>query len=359
MKVYVINFHHVLNYGAVFQGYALCRFIEQQGYDVKLIDYRPYYLLFNTYKPAKGLLKSYRKIVMNLNFLRFRKTHFKLTKKAIFTEKGLRDFFKDSDDAFICGSDQVWNAQLTNGRLDPGYFLDFVPSTARKIAYAASIGHTKFDGFNEKDIAQRLATYSAISVREDFARDQVDQISNGEIVPTLVLDPTLILDDYSEVLDFSLVPDYEYIVVYTTEDSDQFRLYAEQVSRELGMTLFNLGHYKLNGRAKEYTNIPPSQWLGLFAKANYVCTNSFHGTAFSIVFKRNFTVLGRTSKKRLNTRQLTLLSSLGLRDRFIEDFNDFDVANHLSDISYDKVSARLRAEQERSWEFLLNALQMR
>ena len=357
MKVYVINFHHVLNYGAVFQGYALCKFIGQQGYDVKLIDYRPLYFLFNTYKPAKGVLKSYRKLIMNLNFLRFRKKHFRLTKKVLYTENGLRSFFENSSDAFICGSDQVWNAQLTNGRLDPGYFLDFVPSTAKKIAYAASIGHTKFAEDHKDIIAQGLGTYSAISVREDFARDEVAQISNNEIQATLVLDPTLIIDDYSEVLDFSLVPDNDYIVVYTTEDSDDFRKYAEQVSNILGMTVYNLGHYKLKGNAKEYTNIPPSQWLGLFAKATYVCTNSFHGTAFSIVFKRDFSVLGRTSKKELNTRQLTLMGNLGLEHRFIEELDNFDSKIHLGKISYDGVAEKLKAEQQRSSEFLLKALQ--
>ena len=356
MKVYVINFHHVLNYGAVIQGYALCRFLNKNGYEAKIIDYRPFYFLSQTYRPAKGVMKTLKKMIMNVNFYKFRKKHISLTEKILYSEKDLVNFFKDSQDAFICGSDQVWNIKLTNGKMDSGYFLDFVPSTARKIAYAASIGQTKFDRNNQESILKKLKSYSAISVREDFAKKEVLGISDQKLKPKVVLDPTLILDDYSEILDFSLVPNENYIVVYTTENSDNFRKYIAIIKDLLKIQVINLGHYKVGKGAVDYVNIHPSKWLGLFAKATYVCTNSFHGTAFAIVFKRNFSVLGRETKKNLNTRQLTLLSSIGIEDRFIEELSNFDHKRHLEEIDYSKIHQKLNKLIKHSGDFLLDSL---
>ncbi|WP_405268138.1 polysaccharide pyruvyl transferase family protein [Cellulophaga sp. Ld12] len=356
MKVYIINFHHVLNYGAVFQGYALCQFLIENGYDAKIIDYRPSYFLSRTYRPAKGLMKTAKKVGMNLNFYKFRKNHFKLTEKILYSQKDLVKFFENSEDAFICGSDQVWNAKITNGRIDPGYFLDFVPKTARKIAYAASIGHTKFNREHKNDISNKLQTFSSISVREDFAKQEVSEISNNLVNPTLVLDPTLILDDYSDVLDLELVPKEDYLVVYTTEDSNDFRKYIQILSDILKIKVINLGHYDAGKEAENYTNIHPSKWLGLFSKATYVCTNSFHGTAFSIIFQRNFTVLGRETMKDLNRRQLTLMSNLGIEDRFIHSINDFNKDLHLKEIDYNKNEGKRKELVADSKKFLLDAL---
>lgn len=357
MKVNIINFHHVLNYGAVFQGYALCKFLNNNGHQAKLIDYRPYYFLSRTYRPAKGFVKTYRKYVMNKNFLDFRKRHFELTEKVFLTHQKLTNYYRTSADAFICGSDQVWNANITNGRLDPGYFLDFVPESGRKIAYAASIGHTKFNQTHKKEIANKLLSYHSISVREDFARNEVFEVTDEIIDPLLVLDPTLLLEDYSEVLDFTLVPKEDYLAIYTTEDSESFREYIKRVNEVLCIKVINLGHYDTGIDSIDYTNIHPSQWLGLFAKATYICTNSFHGTAFSIVFQRNFTVLGRDTMRDLNRRQLTLLGGLGLEDRFIHNLENFDSKIHLQGIKFDEVIKKLDQQRSSSRKFLLDSLE--
>lgn len=356
MKVNVINFHHVLNYGAVFQGYALCEFLNKNGHEAQLIDYRPFYFLSRTYRPAKGLMKSYRKYKMNRNFLDFRKKHFKLTNEVFLSSKNLTKHYKESKDAFICGSDQVWNANITNGIIDPGYFLDFVPNSGRKIAYAASIGHTKFDRTHKSEISKKLNSYSAISVREDFAKQEVLDITNNAVNPNLVLDPTLLLEDYTNVLDYALVPNEDYLVIYTTENSNGFREFIKRVYEHLGIKVINLGHYDTGIESQDYTNIHPCQWLGLFAKATYVCTNSFHGTAFSIVFNRNFTVLGRETMRDLNRRQLTLMGGLGLENRFLHDVEDFDGNKHFKDINFDDVKVKLEKQRESSTKFLLDAL---
>ena len=357
-KAFIINFHHVLNYGAVIQGYALTEFLRSKGVEAQIIDYRPFYFLSQTYRPAPGIKKSIRKWKMNKNFLHFRKNSMRITPKTLYSGAALKAYFKDSEDYFICGSDQVWNYKLTNNKIDEGYFLDFVPKTGKKISYAASLGHSKFPEEQRASIADRLKSYWRVSVREDFAQEEVKNFTSNQIDATVVADPSLILDDYSPILDYSLVPKQKYMVVYSTENSADFKEFTKRISEEKGFEVINLGHYSLSVDSTDYSHVRPSMWLGLFAKADYVCTNSFHGTAFSVIFRRNFAVLGRSTKKDLNTRQITLLGELGLLNQFVEELKDLQIES-VSKTNYDdSFEAKFKAYQEHSRAFLTSALEL-
>lgn len=336
-KVYTITFQHVLNYGAVLQAYALAKFLKDNDIETEVVDYRPTYFVYQTYRPRKGLNKTYNKFLKNIRFYKFRRDFLPLTNKIFFNVKSLITFFKSSRDSFVCGSDQVWNSQLTNGVLDSGYFLDFLPKTAKKIAYAASMGNTPFKKQDKIEAKRLLKSFNTILVREDFAQTQVNKITDNECDSEIVVDPTLLIDDYSEILDFSLVPDYPYLVSYLTEDSHEVRAYISKVKEMTGLPLINLGHHEIKEAKKNYLYESPSKWLGVFSKATLVCTNSFHGNAYSLIFKRNFTVFTRVTKKQLNRRQLTLLENLGIENRFIENLNELN-ENHLKPIDYAEVS---------------------
>tara|TARA_R110000796_G_scaffold37722_1_gene95010 strand:- start:49331 stop:50404 length:1074 start_codon:yes stop_codon:yes gene_type:complete len=354
-KIYTITFQHVLNYGAVLQAYALAKFLKDNEIDTEVIDYRPNYFIYQTYRPKKGLNKSYYKFLKNIRFYKFRRDFLPLTKKIFFNTDSLMSFFKISSDTFISGSDQVWNAQLTNGKLDAGYFLDFLPKTAKKVAYAASMGNSAFKK-NEKTEAKRLLTsFDTILVREDFAQDQVAEITDNTCHSEIVVDPTLLIEDYSEILDFSLVPEYPYLVSYLTEDSKPVRAYINKVKEMTGLPLINLGSHEIKEADKNYLYESPSKWLGVFAKATMVCTNSFHGNAYSLIFKRNFTVFTRVTKKQLNRRQLTLLERLGIEDRFIESLECLN-KSHLESIDYNKVNSKYKHLVNLSKDKLLDAI---
>src|SRR5688572_20605086 len=116
-KVYTITFSHVLNYGAILQAYALAKFLKQNDIDVEIIDYRPSYFMYQTYRPRKGIVKSYNKLIKNIRFYKFRNKFLPLTNNIFFNLSKLKSHFKNSNDIFICGSDQIWNSQLTNGNL--------------------------------------------------------------------------------------------------------------------------------------------------------------------------------------------------------------------------------------------------
>ena len=354
-KTYTITFQHVLNYGAVLQAYALAKFLNKNGVETEVLDYRPSYFVYQTYRPRKGLTKTYNKLLKNIRFYKFRRDFLPLTKPIFFNTDKLKSVFSKTTDIFVCGSDQVWNSELTNGKLDTGYFLDFLPKTAKKVAYAASMGNTPFKELDRDSAKQLLTGFNTILVREDFAQDQVARITDNECNSEIVVDPTLLLDDYGEILDFSLVPDHPYLVSYLTEDSKPVREYINKVKEMTGLPLINLGHHEIKEADKNYLYESPSKWLGVFSKATIVCTNSFHGNAYSLIFKRNFTVFTRVTKMQLNRRQLTLLERLGIEDRFISRIEDLK-GLHLDPINYNEVSPKYNDLVNLSKRNLLNAL---
>ncbi|WP_459210264.1 polysaccharide pyruvyl transferase family protein [Aquimarina rhabdastrellae] len=353
-KIYTITFHHVLNYGAVLQAYALAKFLKNNDKNVSIIDYRPSYFLYKTYRPKKKIFTTYTKVLKAIRFYKFRRDFLPLTDDIFFSTKSLKKAFSKSDDFFICGSDQVWNANLTNGKLDEGFFQDFLPESANKISYAASMGETPFNNKEFARIASNLKSYKKILVREDFVQNEIKRVDDN-ILSNIVVDPSLLIDDYSEIIDYSLVPSEPYIVSYLTEDSKSVREYINKVVEMTGLPLINLGGHKIKEAKINYLYESPSKWLGVFAKASLVCTNSFHGNAYSLIFKRNFTVFTRETKKRLNRRQLTLLERVGLESRFINKLEDLN-HKHLEEIDYSIINEKYQDLVNQSKRLLLDAL---
>lgn len=354
-KIHTITFHHVLNYGAVLQAYALTKFLRDEGYEVEILDYRPSYFMFQTYRPAKGIFKTINKVKKNIRFYKFRRDFLPLSKEIFFNISSLKKKFVNTNDYFVCGSDQVWNANLTKDKIDKGYFLNFLPNNAIKISYAASMGNTSFEEHHNEAI-EALSSFDKILVREDFAQNEISKISNNTIDSNIVVDPTLLLNDYNEILDFSMVPNEPYLVSYLTENSKEVKEYIRKVVNMTGLPLINLGHHYIKDAQKNYLYESPSKWLGIFSKATMVCTNSFHGNAYSLIFKRNFTVFSRSTKKELNRRQLTLLENLGLEHRFIYKIEEFK-EKHLNDIDYNKVNPKYNTLVNKSKKLLIEAIE--
>ena len=137
-KIYTVTFQRVLNYGAILQTYALHKFLKDSGFDAKVLDYAPLYFMMQTCRPAKGIKKTIDKYKKYKKFNDFRKQHLLLTPKTYFTQASLSKL--PSVHAAICGSDQIWNKNLTGNRFDPVFFLDFTSSNTKRIAFAASAG---------------------------------------------------------------------------------------------------------------------------------------------------------------------------------------------------------------------------
>lgn len=271
------------------------------------------------------------------------------------TSKNLRDAVQQHElGAVIVGSDQVWRFDYHSDTSPMAYFLDFVDSNSvRPISYAASFGHGAWK-FPEYTQAARdlLSKFYAVSVREESGRD-VCRDDLGRADARLVIDPTLLVDPsfYDEAVASGQAFTRPTILRYVLDQSDKVQRITTAVTERLGAD--GIAIYSIPSEQREMISIP--KWLQAFRDAEYVVTDSFHGTIFAIVFKKNFVTI--PNHDRGLDRFTSLLDLLGLRDRLLisDDLNEVSRVLSLP-IDYEDVFKRIAELRADSSAFLLSAL---
>lgn len=352
-KIGILTLHRALNYGAVWQCWALKKVCESLGYEVETIDYNPYghYSVIGAlhHKP----LIAYSYLMFMRQFDRF------VTKQlnpTIHSES--HDWIKANpplDEVYIVGSDQVWANAVAGDYMD-SYLLDFAPANVKRIAYAASTGGNPME-LNEYQLGE-LCKFSAISVREKQSVPDVQQKVDIPVVD--VCDPTLLIkqEDYEPLEEKPLCLPKHYLMYFDLAGDPFCAETAKLLSKELKLPVLNLaGKYK---RWARYNRLAPTpeQWLSIMHHADFVCTNSFHGTAFSIVYKRPFVYcaphIGGRAKN--NGRVQNLLEQTHLKDAYAADIEQVaKIAMGGGKIEYDEKF--ITQYRERSLEWLKNALE--
>jgi hypothetical protein len=313
-KVGILTYHCTTNFGATLQAYALSQVVKGQGYDVEFIDYRPTQLmaLFRKNLYFSGKLLFHRNFIANA--IRAKKMREFLLSQMELSEKTYtnREELKTGNhqyDVVICGSDEIWNIQSPFTGFDPSYFFDFIShSNSRKVSYAASFGSTDSLGNYKEAVCQLLQQFHAIAVRDS---NSVKLVSDCNLNATKVLDPTL-LGDYSKIIKIPKV-DKKYILVYgglTKEESN----YVKTVAANEGLEIISVGEPWKYAPKANYVGVGPGEWLGYFYGASYVFTNFFHGSIFSIIYKKPFTVFSRSDK---SIKVVDLLTDLGIPERIV------------------------------------------
>lgn len=367
MKIGISSYHNSINYGAVLQIYALKKNLEKLGGEVSVIDYRAINSEYADFSFSKGRqtmgvpraslkflfyhMSSKKLIVNKMNkFADFVNSNLNLTRKYDYIE----DFINESNlDLVICGSDQIWNPEITNG-FNKMMFGDFNSSTIKKYSYAASVGDVKIiDTKDRKTVfLELIKNFDAISVREkelaEFIKDNVDED------PLVVLDPTLLLDadEYLPIIDTTKLKE-KYVLVYQLSRYPRVIEIARNLSKLYNIKIVEIinNPYEFPRNKSMLFDVSPSEFLNLIKNAEYVVTNSFHGTAFSIIFKKNFYTVASRSR---NSRITNLLLTLGLSDRLINENDD----EFLSDkINYEEVDVLLSRERETSINYLKTVLE--
>ncbi len=219
----------------------------------------------------------------------------------------------DQFDCFVCGSDQIWNLDCTDGPVAP-FFLSFA-GDKRRIAYAPSLAHTSFraENFTESDkkfIGGELDRFFALSVRESATVSLFQPLTRNTI--EVCLDPTLLLDaeDYKEITNEAIVPEEKYVFVYMLEHNDELNRQAEHVARGLNAGIYYVSKWdqRFCVDAKNCYGIGPEEFLGLLKNASAVVTNSFHATVFSLLFGVPFQTI---ATRQSGSRMQELLDNLG------------------------------------------------
>lgn len=368
-EVDIITIHFGTNHGSVLQSYALSNYLDSIGCRAKVIDYVPErYKIWNSLVLRKGkqypmpvLLAYYPIAVMKSMrvrrlFAQFLKQNLNMTERYS-TKEELRKALPKAD-IYITGSDQVWNNDY-NGDSDYSYFLDFVPDNAKRIAYAGSFGKEEIsEGEYLANIKPLLQKFDAISVREKDAQNILDKM---EINSMHVVDPVF-LRTKQQWAEFGtdITAKEQYTLVYVMDGLYTELLdYAQKIKEQTGNKIYVVSFKKIKDKRidKCFYLTNPKDFVGLINKAEAVVTNSFHGTAFSVLFQKNFITIG---KKKYNSRMRSLLEKLSLSKHFIPTEADYG----LEEINH-AIKRKASAQEEaalQSWiaeskEFIRTALE--
>jgi len=345
MKVGILTYHHVENYGALLQAYALSEAVKNQGHEVEFIDYQPYraiiYYLKQTYLSPHFAAYAAKSREMK----RFFRSHLPLSPKVYYSRSGLQELRRRYD-LVVCGSDEVWNIKSIR-KFDPTYFLDFLDSDVRKISYAASFGRASTLGNYRETACKLVEKFDAISVRDRNSLQVLHQECGKQA--TKVLDPTF-LGDFRKI---TTTPSLDkYALVYGRLTKPQ-RDYVKSVAVQLGLILVSVGH-PCDTADKNCLSIGPEEWLGYFSRASHVFTDFYHGVIFSIIFQKPFVFFGRKDKV---NKTNDLLADLGLENRALsQQAVAAAEPQQMPEIDYSAVCQRLEKSILTSQHYLTEAL---
>lgn len=227
-------------------------------------------------------------------------------------------FSSNQFDAVVVGSDQCWRPIYSPNIYS--YFLDFLQQEKRikKIAYAASFGTDKWEYSPEQTERCRhlIQQFDLVTVREktvvDLVKEKLDKDAHFVLVPTLLLTS----DDYEELFKAHNLPHNKGVYTYILDQADWKNEVVKTVTSKLGLEHYSSQHDEKNPKHK----IPSIEsWIKGFADADFVITDSFHGTVFSIIFNKPFISL--VNVNRGASRFESILGELGLSERLISGFD--------------------------------------
>ena len=359
MKIAAILTVHVgQNFGSNLQTIATCDVIKNLGFHPIVVNYIPKRVARNSY--WRGAIKNPIKLfwrILNAPLF-YRNLHIYENYLARYCDLTSPIYDEDNfgkicpqADIYITGSDQVWNSQHNQG-FNPRYYFDGI--VAKKVAYASSFGVSKLPEQEYEDVKKLLKAYSFISVREKSGQEIVE--SMGYQAEHL-LDPTFMLDAKEwEKYSSKRILNEPYILVYIPYNIADKELIYKSIRRisekkNLKVVTFSWGWMK-----DKYADITirfanPGDFLSLMLHADYVITNSFHGTAFSINLNKQFWVYMPTD---FSTRISSILDLCGLRGRLLDQLiTDEQVDNN---VDYEPVNEILNSERRKSIDFLTKAI---
>ncbi len=321
MKIGILTFHYAKNYGAVLQCWALKSYLESQGHEVSVIDYRSKaikaeYRLFDIRRYiARDPLRMFRKSVNEIKTLKARKSRYESFEQFICSELNLKLPGTEKYDLVIIGSDQVWNTELTEG-FDQYYWAgkdamkDLLNPGGKVISYAASVGEGLFT-HDRNSLPDALERFDGISLREStYSRSIESLYSRGKSVE-VCCDPTLLMDG-EEWIRLGGEPNSRkgYVFLYQVGDATHLQECAKDWADSHGLPLKLLSAKMENGSDKDIEASSPLDFIRLAAGADAIITNSFHGTVFSLLLEKQFISVRNGDSK--DARLKNILKETGL-----------------------------------------------
>ena len=372
MKIGIMTINSAYNYGCVLQAWALQKYLENEGHQVSIINYRiPE--IDNTYRlfreKQRFSIAPINNVYNYLRHVKFNLTQAPRIRKAAKFEHFINEVMNTTQvfssfrelvegkagkdyDVLITGSDQVWNGTITKG-LKPAYFLDFDHSGKRKISYAASIGKKELMNAEKEFFKNYLAEYESIAVRENSAAELLAPLVKKPV--EVVLDPTLLLD--REDFDTLKQPSkYQkpYIFVHVIGKDARLRRIVAILSEQTGLPIVqNRMKKQFPDELGRFSDAGPEEFIGLIEGAQLVITNSFHATVFAVIYEKNFITIPH---ELYPERMENLLKELSMENHLIASVEELPGSVAELQPDYTAVKKKLKKRQQESREYLKRAV---
>lgn len=344
------------------QAYALAKYLQTLGHEVQIIDYLPNYL-----QGVKLFRGDPRYNQLGLGWLYvLAKMPTRLRTK--WRERTFHQFFEDclpvtqhyetfeelrnhapKADCYIAGSDQIWNTTFRNGT-DPAFYLDFGKQEVLRISYAASFATDSLVEGTEDFVKEKLANFNSISVRESSALKLLRSLGYEGVQ---VVDPVFLLksEEWNEIANED-GSNEDYILVYDFMNDSSIRSIATRLAKNYTCKIFCIGPTRLSYADRNFWKEGPRSFVALVKNARCVVSNSFHGSAFALIYQKDFFVVNR--KDGLNTRMRDLLTHYLIAERQISSNVNDDVL--FSSIKYAAIQNIIQQDIEKSKEWLTTQL---
>lgn len=367
------------NYGGTLQAYALCKTINNLGYDCSVISYigdkNPIYPSLKEqmkqYSKKEALKKIIEKVRSKYTPRNFKKIYLERKKlidnfkndyiphTELYDDKKVKENYGNFD-AYVSGSDQVWNPNCARF----GFLQMFPKNNLRKISYAASISRNNLSENELKIMIPSIQDFDYIGVREKTAKKLLESKINKSI--EITLDPTLLLEKekWNSLTNNVEFEHNNYVLCYFFSDSRKYRRIIYDFCKKNNLKLIYIPYAKQEynnfdnkGAGYAVKNVSPQEFLLLFKNAKYIFTDSFHGAVFSLIFEKKFLIFERSknTKVSMNSRLYDLLNMVNLNDRMIK-IDDEIQSKIVEEIDYNKIKTVLEEKQKESINFLKNAL---
>ncbi len=383
-KVGIVSCYFKNNYGSMLQAYATKKILDNNNIPNETIN------IDNNIDFKKGKRKYYASQLFNFKFIKskFGMIKLKLDKKIVkdlgknisVRDSKYKKFRKEFNLSISCpdykslsemaeakysdvivGSDQLW---LPVNVVSDYYTLNWVPDNINKISYATSFGISKIPDKYTDEYKKFLSRINYLSVREESGKKICDEYG---ISSKVVCDPTILLTKEEweyEIVQERIIP-YKYILCYFLGSNIEHRKFAEKLKEKTGYKIVSLNHadeyVKYSDIFADITpyDIGPREWINLIKNAEYVCTDSFHGTVFSLLFNKTFFDFRRYSesnKMSTNSRIDSLLDLAGVdKNRILTGNEDVDTVIKYK-INYNKVNKNIDKIRQESKKWLLSSI---
>ena len=382
-KIGLVLSYKETNYGAQLQAFATQVVVEKFGHSTEIIDYSP--------------KNGDRHIVLSRGILRFFYEQFLFKRRAkkhttsndqlflknkqerieqyqLFIKRRLHNIVKVSGysqlascgkkcDAVLIGSDQKWTPGFSFGNVNS---LRFVPDYIRKISYATSLGVSEYPKYCWPSARKAWNRIDFLSVREQQGADIIKQVCGPDISVRVVVDPTYLLtkEQWEELIPTEKKSEEKYVFCYFLGNDDSSKLIARKFADEKKLKLVSVlskeSYSPLDQTYADFlvTGNGPEDFINWIRGAEYVLTDSFHGTAFSVINEKQFFIFYRKRAEATtrNSRIDNILQKWGLQDRLVPPGETDAKLLSTKSIDYSKVTERVLTEREKSLQFLKEAL---